>query len=54
MKKNLNNYTVHPSAIVDDGARISEGSRKWHFARKEWATHYHLLNKAALNGKFFK
>jgi UDP-2-acetamido-3-amino-2,3-dideoxy-glucuronate N-acetyltransferase len=26
------NYTVHPSAIVDDGAQIGEGSRVWHFA----------------------
>ncbi len=25
------NYTVHPSAIVDDGAQIGEGSRVWHF-----------------------
>lgn len=24
-------YTVHPSAIVDDGAQIGEGSRIWHF-----------------------
>lgn len=24
-------YTVHPSAIVDDGAKIGEGSRVWHF-----------------------
>jgi UDP-2-acetamido-3-amino-2,3-dideoxy-glucuronate N-acetyltransferase len=32
MKKNLNNYTIHPSAIVDDGAQIGEGSRIWHFA----------------------
>ncbi|NRQ01195.1 acyltransferase [Marinobacterium sp. xm-d-530] len=24
-------YTVHPSAIVDDGAQIGEGSRVWHF-----------------------
>ncbi len=23
--------TVHPSAIVDDGAQIGEGSRVWHF-----------------------
>lgn len=23
--------TIHPSAIVDDGARIGEGSRVWHF-----------------------
>jgi UDP-2-acetamido-3-amino-2,3-dideoxy-glucuronate N-acetyltransferase len=25
------NYTVHPSAIVDQGAQIGEGSRVWHF-----------------------
>lgn len=25
-------YTCHPSAIVDDGAQIGEGSRVWHFA----------------------
>ena len=25
------NYTVHPSAIVDDGAIIGDGSRVWHF-----------------------
>jgi UDP-2-acetamido-3-amino-2,3-dideoxy-glucuronate N-acetyltransferase len=25
------NYTVHPSAIVDDGAQIGAGSRIWHF-----------------------
>ena len=25
------NYTVHPSAIVDDGATIGEGSLIWHF-----------------------
>ena len=24
-------YTVHTSAIVDDGAQIGEGSRVWHF-----------------------
>jgi UDP-2-acetamido-3-amino-2,3-dideoxy-glucuronate N-acetyltransferase len=24
--------TIHPSAIVDSGARIGEGSRIWHFA----------------------
>ncbi|MQA57535.1 UDP-2-acetamido-3-amino-2,3-dideoxy-D-glucuronate N-acetyltransferase [Pseudomonas piscis] len=24
-------YQVHPSAIVDDGAQIGEGSRVWHF-----------------------
>jgi UDP-2-acetamido-3-amino-2,3-dideoxy-glucuronate N-acetyltransferase len=26
------NYTVHPSAIVDEGAQIGQGSRVWHFA----------------------
>lgn len=26
------NYFVHPSAIVDDGAKIGAGSRIWHFA----------------------
>jgi UDP-2-acetamido-3-amino-2,3-dideoxy-glucuronate N-acetyltransferase len=25
-------YTVHPSAIIDEGAQIGEGSRVWHFA----------------------
>lgn len=25
-------YKVHPSAIVDDGAQIGEGSRIWHFS----------------------
>jgi UDP-2-acetamido-3-amino-2,3-dideoxy-glucuronate N-acetyltransferase len=24
-------FTVHPSALVDDGAQIGEGSRVWHF-----------------------
>lgn len=24
-------YYVHPTAVVDDGARIGEGSRVWHF-----------------------
>lgn len=24
-------FTVHPTAIVDDGAEIGEGSRVWHF-----------------------
>jgi UDP-2-acetamido-3-amino-2,3-dideoxy-glucuronate N-acetyltransferase len=27
----MNNYTVHASAIVDEGAQIGEGSRIWHF-----------------------
>ncbi|MGY2409963.1 acyltransferase [Pseudomonas pergaminensis] len=25
------NYTVHPSAIIDDGASIGDGCRIWHF-----------------------
>jgi UDP-2-acetamido-3-amino-2,3-dideoxy-glucuronate N-acetyltransferase len=25
------NVTIHPSAIVDEGAQIGEGSRVWHF-----------------------
>lgn len=25
------NYTAHPSAVIDDGADIGEGSRVWHF-----------------------
>lgn len=25
------NYTVHPTAIIDDGAQIGEGSRIWHW-----------------------
>lgn len=25
------NYSLHPSAIVDEGAQIGEGSRVWHF-----------------------
>lgn len=24
-------YTIHPSAVVDEGAQIGEGSRVWHF-----------------------
>ena len=32
VKLNDTNYTVHPSAIVDEGAQIGEGSRVWHFA----------------------
>ncbi|ARV20024.1 UDP-2-acetamido-3-amino-2,3-dideoxy-D-glucuronate N-acetyltransferase [Curvibacter sp. AEP1-3] len=27
----VRNYTVHPTAIVDDGAQIGEGSRVWHW-----------------------
>ena len=27
----MKNYEVHPSAIIDDGAVIGEGSRVWHF-----------------------
>lgn len=25
------NYTAHPSAIIDDGARIGDGTRIWHW-----------------------
>jgi UDP-2-acetamido-3-amino-2,3-dideoxy-glucuronate N-acetyltransferase len=28
----MNAVTIHPSAIVDEGAQIGEGSRVWHFA----------------------
>jgi UDP-2-acetamido-3-amino-2,3-dideoxy-glucuronate N-acetyltransferase len=27
----MSEYTVHPTAIVDDGAQIGEGSRVWHW-----------------------
>ncbi len=27
----MSNFSCHPSAIVDDGARIGEGSRIWHW-----------------------
>ena len=27
----MTNVTIHPSAIVDEGAQIGEGSRVWHF-----------------------
>ena len=27
----MTGYTIHPSAIVDEGAQIGEGSRVWHF-----------------------
>ncbi len=27
----MNGVTIHPSAIVDEGAQIGEGSRVWHF-----------------------
>lgn len=27
----MTNITIHPSAIIDDGATIGEGSRVWHF-----------------------
>ncbi len=27
----MSGYTVHPSAIVDEGAQIGDGSRVWHF-----------------------
>jgi UDP-2-acetamido-3-amino-2,3-dideoxy-glucuronate N-acetyltransferase len=31
MSASVNSFTVHPSAIVDPGARIGAGSRVWHF-----------------------
>jgi len=31
MTASIVNFKVHPSAIIDDGARIGEGSRIWHF-----------------------
>lgn len=34
------NVTIHPSAIVDDGAQIGEGSRVWHFV--------HVCSKAKI------
>lgn len=27
----MTNFTIHPTAIVDDGAQIGEGSRIWHW-----------------------
>lgn len=27
----MNSITIHPSAIIDDGAQIGEGSRVWHW-----------------------
>lgn len=27
----MDNVTIHPTAIVDDGARIGDGSRVWHW-----------------------
>lgn len=29
--ENMNNYFVHESAIIDEGAQIGKGSRIWHF-----------------------
>lgn len=28
----MSNYTVHPTAIVDDGAQIGDNTRVWHWA----------------------
>ncbi len=28
----MNNITIHPTAIIDEGAQIGEGSRVWHWA----------------------
>jgi UDP-2-acetamido-3-amino-2,3-dideoxy-glucuronate N-acetyltransferase len=27
----MTNFTVHPSAIIDEGAQVGEGSRVWHW-----------------------
>ncbi|RKV77420.1 MAG: N-acetyltransferase, partial [Neisseria sp.] len=27
----MTDYTVHPTAIIDEGAQIGAGSRVWHF-----------------------
>jgi UDP-2-acetamido-3-amino-2,3-dideoxy-glucuronate N-acetyltransferase len=27
----MSNYTVHPTAIIDEGAQIGEGTRVWHW-----------------------
>jgi hypothetical protein len=53
MKIDNNKYTVHPSAIVDDGAQIGEGSRAWYFARKDWAT-LSSVKEVCSQGEIFK
>ena len=35
-----NSYFVHPSAIVDEGAKIGEGSKIWHFS--------HIMNNCQI------
>jgi UDP-2-acetamido-3-amino-2,3-dideoxy-glucuronate N-acetyltransferase len=35
-----NNYFVHPTAVVDDGAQISEGVKIWHFS--------HIMSKCKI------
>lgn len=33
------NYTAHPSAIIDDGARIGDGTRVWHWVHVSAQAH---------------
>lgn len=40
MNSSSNNYFVHQSAIVDDGAEIGEDSKIWHFS--------HIMPKASI------
>jgi UDP-2-acetamido-3-amino-2,3-dideoxy-glucuronate N-acetyltransferase len=28
----MNNYQVHPTAVIDDGAKVGEGTKIWHFS----------------------
>jgi UDP-2-acetamido-3-amino-2,3-dideoxy-glucuronate N-acetyltransferase len=28
----MNNFTVHPTAVIDDGCQIGNGTRIWHFS----------------------
>ena len=36
----MSNYTVHPTAIVDEGAQIGENTRVWHWV--------HICGKAVI------
>lgn len=37
------NYYVHPSAIIDEGAEIGEGTKVWHFC--------HVMSEVQIGGK---
>lgn len=39
----MTSYTVHPTAIVDEGAQIGAGSRIWHWV--------HICGKARIGGR---